>query len=67
MDLGTVQEFDADEGYGSIHPEDGHSDLPFFVESDTAKNVLVLRRGDHVEFDVIHGAKGPEAVDVHPI
>ena len=29
MTFGTVQTFDADEGYGSIHPEDGHGDLPF--------------------------------------
>ena len=64
MTFGTVQTFDADEGYGSIHPEDGHGDLPFFVSTgDEAGHVL--HHGDHVEFDVIHGPKGPEAADVH--
>ena len=63
MSYGSVREFDAEEGYGYIHPADGHPDLPFFVAADDAAG-NVLRGGEHVKFEVIHGPKGPEAADV---
>ena len=64
MTFGTVRTFDSADGCGYVHPEDGRDDLLFFVSHDDDTG-QALRRGDHVEFGVIYGPKGPEAADVH--
>ena len=62
MTHGIVSGFSAADGFGMIHPDDERGDLRFSAESVAGNRTITV--GDHVEFDVVHGPKGPEAVDV---
>jgi CspA family cold shock protein len=64
MATGIVKWFSAEKGYGFITPEDGGRD--FFVHFTGIEGVgyRSLNQGDQVEFDVVDGAKGPQAANV---
>ena len=51
MNKGTVKWFNNQKGFGFISDEQGN-------------DVFVLEEGQEVEFEVIEGQKGPQAVNV---
>jgi len=57
---GTVKWFNNAKGYGFLGRENGADVFCHFsaIESDGYKT---LKEGDPVEFDVVNGAKGPQA------
>ena len=61
---GTVKWFNDSKGFGFITREDGEKDC--FVHHSTIQGggFKSLLEGDHVEFDVVQGQKGPAAENV---
>jgi CspA family cold shock protein len=66
MFTGTVKRIMRDKGFGFISATDGRE--VFFHRSEV-KNVDFdeLREGDHLEFGVTKGKKGPQAVDINRV
>ena len=60
---GQVKWFNAEKGFGVIEGEDG-KDVFVHFSAITMDGYKTLDEGVAVEFDVIEGAKGPQAVDV---
>ena len=60
---GKVKLFNAEKGFGFIEGEDG-KDVFVHFSAITMDGYKTLDEGVAVEFDVIEGAKGPQAVDV---
>jgi CspA family cold shock protein len=64
MQRGRVKWFNAEKGFGFIEREDGNDVFVHFsaIEMDGFKT---LEEGSEVEFEVVEGAKGPQAANVH--
>ncbi|HIW57621.1 MAG TPA: cold shock domain-containing protein [Firmicutes bacterium] len=60
---GKVKWFNAEKGFGFIETEAG-SDVFVHFSAIAMDGYKTLEDGAEVEFDVIEGAKGPQAVDV---
>lgn len=60
---GKVKWFNAEKGFGFIEGEDG-KDVFVHFSAITMDGYKTLDEGVAVEFDIIEGAKGPQAVDV---
>jgi cold shock protein len=60
---GTVKWFNAEKGFGFITGEDGKDVFAHFsqINSDGYKS---LQEGQEVSFDVVQGAKGPQAENI---
>ena len=60
---GTVKWFNAKKGFGFISDETGKDAFVHYsaLQMDGFK---VLEEGDKVEFEVVQGAKGPQAANV---
>lgn len=63
MKKGTVKWFDSAKGFGFISCEDGKDVFVHFsaINSDGYKS---LEEGQKVMFDVVDGARGPQAANV---
>ncbi|BEP27762.1 cold shock domain-containing protein [Helicovermis profundi] len=63
---GTVKWFNAEKGFGFITAEDGNDVFVHFsqINKDGFKT---LEEGEKVEFDVVDGAKGPQAENVNSL
>lgn len=61
--IGKVKWFNAEKGFGFIEGEDG-KDVFVHFSAIVMDGYKTLEEGAEVEFDVIEGAKGPQAVDV---
>ena len=63
---GTVKWFNAEKGFGFITADDGNDVFVHFsqINKDGFKT---LEEGEKVEFDVVDGAKGPQAENVNSL
>ena len=63
MKQGTVKWFNAEKGFGFISFE-GEDDVFVHFSAINADGYKTLEEGQKVEFDVVDGAKGPQAANV---
>ena len=63
MNKGTVIWINAEKGYGFITGEDGN-DVFVHFSAIQAEGYKTLEEGQEVEFEVVQGAKGPQAANV---
>ncbi|MCR4926887.1 MAG: cold-shock protein [Lachnospiraceae bacterium] len=63
MNKGTVKWFNAQKGYGFITDENG-SDIFVHFSGLQMDGYKTIDEGQKVEFEVIDGPKGPQAVNV---
>jgi CspA family cold shock protein len=62
---GTVKWFNNTRGYGFIGRDDG-PDVFVHYTAIVAEGYKTLNEGDTVEFEIVQGAKGPQAANVTP-
>ena len=63
MPSGRVRWFDANKGYGFIQTGEGTDDV-FLPAAALPEGVKTLRKGAKVEYSVIDGRRGPQAMGV---
>lgn len=63
MEKGKVKWFNAEKGFGFIERESGN-DVFVHFSAITMEGFKTLEEGTEVVFDVIDGAKGPQAANV---
>ena len=61
MTVGTVKWFNADKGFGFITPDGGGADVFAHFSAIEASGFRSLEENQRVEFNVVQGAKGPQA------
>ena len=63
MGTGTVKWFNNQKGYGFISDENG-KDIFVHYSGVNMEGFKSLNEGDNVEFEIIEGEKGPQAINV---
>ncbi len=63
MQRGRVKWFNAEKGFGFIERDNGN-DVFVHFSAITMEGFKTLEEGSEVEFDVVEGAKGPQAANV---
>ena len=63
MKKGTVKWFNAEKGFGFISIE-GEDDVFVHFSAISSDGYKTLDEGQEVEFEVVNGAKGPQASNV---
>lgn len=66
MSKGTVKWFNNQKGYGFISDESG-KDVFVHYSGLNMEGFKSLDEGQQVEFDVVNGEKGPQAVNVNKL
>ena len=64
MAQGTVKWFNAEKGFGFIAQEGGGDDVFVHFSAIQMQGYKSLEEGQHVEFEVTQGPKGPQAANV---
>ena len=67
MPQGTVKWFNATKGYGFIAPDDGGADVFVHHSAIQTDGYRTLEENQRVEFEIVQGAKGPQADKVRPV
>lgn len=63
MKTGTVKWFNAEKGYGFISVQ-GEDDVFVHFSAIQTEGFKTLDEGQEVQFEVVQGAKGPQAANV---
>ena len=64
MSKGTVKWFNNKKGYGFISDEEG-KDVFVHYSGITMEGFKSLEEGQEVEYDIVDGEKGPQAINVN--
>lgn len=64
MNTGIVKWFNSEKGYGFITNDNGGEDVFVHFSAIQAEGYKTLEEGQEVEFEVVQGAKGPQAANV---
>jgi len=67
MPTGVVKWFNEAKGYGFISPDDGSRDVFVHFSAIQSSGFRKLEEGQKVQFEVVDGAKGPNAQNVTPL
>ena len=67
MPTGVVKWFNEAKGYGFISPDDGSRDVFVHFSAIQTGGFRKLEEGQKVSFEVVDGAKGPNAQNVVPV
>jgi CspA family cold shock protein len=67
MATGTVKFFNSEKGFGFIARPDNTKDVFVHFTSIEGTGYKTLEEGQHVEFDIVDGRKGPEARNVRVV
>ena len=63
MKQGTVKWFNSEKGFGFIEVE-GENDVYVHFTAIQGEGFKTLEEGQAVEFEIVNGAKGPQATNV---
>jgi cold shock protein len=63
---GKVKWFNAEKGYGFIEREDG-GDVFVHFSAIQSEGFKTLEEGQAVSFDIVEGARGPQAANVNKL
>lgn len=64
MPTGRVRYYDAEKGFGFLSKDEGGDDV-YVRASALPEGVTSLKRGQRVEFGVVDGKRGEQALSVH--
>lgn len=64
MQTGTVKWFNDAKGYGFIKPDDDDKDVFVHYTAIQMHGHKTLTEGQRVQFEIVQGAKGPQAANV---
>ena len=64
MATGKVKWFDSSKGFGFIAPDDGSKDVFAHHTAIAGDGYKSLQEDQAVTFDVVEGAKGPQATNI---
>ncbi|GIH13642.1 cold-shock protein [Rugosimonospora africana] len=67
MTQGTVKWFNAEKGFGFISVDGGGADVFVHHSAIQTTGYRSLDENQRVEFEIVQGAKGPQAEAVRPI
>lgn len=67
MATGLVKWFNDSKGYGFIHAEGSEQDIFVHYTQIQGDGFKTLAEGQHVEFELVDGPKGPQAQNVQKI
>ena len=66
MAQGTVKWFNSEKGFGFIEQDGGGADVFVHYSAIATDGFRTLDEGQHVEFEITQGQKGPQADQVRP-
>lgn len=66
-ETGTVKWFNDQKGFGFIARSNGEKDVFVHHSAIMGQGYKTLKEGEHVEFEVEEGAKGPAAANVERV
>jgi CspA family cold shock protein len=67
MTQGTVKWFNAEKGFGFIAQDNGGADVFVHYSAIQTTGYRTLEDNQRVEFEIIQGAKGPQAENVRAL